>query len=64
MDCPRNECKMQVYLVLRVIDTDNYYGDTVEIVCKSEKSAKTELGLLVDENPWSEYFIREVEVKL
>lgn len=55
---------MKVYLVLRVIDTDTYYGDTVEFVCKSEKSAKTELGLLVDENPWSEYFIREVEVKL
>lgn len=52
---------MKVYQIL-VIDTDNYFGNIVESVHKTEILAKTELGLLVDENPWNEYFIREVEV--
>ena len=63
MDCPRNECKMKVYLILRRIESDVSYYESFEAAFTSKQKAKLALDLLVDENPWSEYFISEVEVK-
>ena len=54
---------MKVYLILRRIESDVSYYESFEAAFTSKQKAKLALDLLVDENPWSEYFISEVEVK-